>query len=178
MRTEQRAWKLVVGWLALSSVACPGTLDDKQSFVAYAAQHPDLAHEGEGGTDADGGAGATSPVAGTAGTAGTGVVDPDPNGCGDVVTRIFVPTCGGTGCHSAKASQQGLDLVTPPVASRLVGISGTTCLQTLVDPGQPENSLLYRKLLPMPGCGAQMPLARPPLSSADVACVRDWIARQ
>jgi hypothetical protein len=175
MRTEQRAWLLVLGGLALATAACPGTLDDKQSFVAYAAQHPDAAQEGEGGTDSDGGAGPAPP---TAGTAGTGVVDADPNGCGDVVTRIFTPTCGGTGCHSATASQQGLDLVTPPVASRLVGISGTTCLETLVDPTQPENSLLYRKLLPKPPCGAQMPLARPPLSSADLACVRDWIAAQ
>jgi len=35
---------------------------------------------------------------------------------------------------------------------------------------------MYQKLLPLPKCGAQMPLARPPLSSSDVACVLEWIA--
>jgi hypothetical protein len=88
-----------------------------------------------------------------------------------VVTRIFVPTCGGTACHSATAPQQDLDLVSPGVATRLVGVQAKQCLQALVDPANPEQSLLYQKLLPKPACGAPMPLARPPLSSADVAGV-------
>jgi hypothetical protein len=127
----------------------------------YAAAHP------FGGDDSD-------PPESTAGTAGTSGGD----ACGDVVARIFVPTCGGTGCHSASASQQGLDLVSPDVASRVVGVSAKVCLSTLADPQNPEASLMYQKLLPMPKCGAQMPLARPPLSSADTACVLAWIAAQ
>lgn len=160
-----RGWLWLALLVGVLSAGCPGTLEDKQSFVAYAAAHPDAAA----------GAGAAPPDAMVAGAA---TAPPDPDGCGDVVTRIFVPTCGGTGCHGAAASQQGLDLVSPGVAARLVGVSGTTCLQTLVDPQNPEASLLYQKLLPLPACGAQMPLARPPLSSADLACVRDWIAAQ
>ena len=102
----------------------------------------------------------------------------DTGPCGDVVTRIFVPSCGGTGCHSALAPQQDLDLVSPGVASRVVGVSAKGCSVTLVDPTDPEGSLMYQKLSPNPPCGAQMPLAQPPLSSADAECVRAWIAAQ
>ena len=100
----------------------------------------------------------------------------DPGACGDVVTRIFVPSCGGTGCHGAMAPQQGLDLVSAGVAARVVGVSGTGCAGTLAAPADPTSSLLYTKLSPNPGCGSQMPLARPALSDADAACILAWIA--
>ena len=139
--------------------ACPGELPNKAEFEAYEAAHGD----------------AGAPPMNTAGTssssAGSGA-------CGDVVARIIVPSCGGTGCHSALAPQQDLDLVSPGVATRVVGIPAKGCLQLLVDPENPEQSLMYQKLLPKPTCGAQMPLARPALSSADVACLLSWIAAQ
>lgn len=143
-------------------VACPGELSNKAEFEAYAAAHD----AGAPGTTNQAG---TS--AGSAGSSGTGA-------CGDVVTRVFVPTCGGTGCHSATAPQQDLDLVSPGVASRVVGVSAKQCLVLLADPQNPEQSLMYQKLLPKPQCGAQMPLARPALSSSDIACVLAWIAAQ
>jgi hypothetical protein len=165
MRTEVA---FVFGAVVLVALAgCPGKLSNKEAFVAWAADH-----EGAGAAPpSEAGAPAEMPTAGMAGSTAT-----DP--CADVVERIFIPSCGGTGCHSATGSQQGLDLVSEGVASRVVGVSGTTCLQTLADPADPEGSLLYQKLLPMPGCGAQMPLARPPLGSADIACVKSWIAAQ
>lgn len=156
------AYLALVGTLSLLA-GCPGELANKAEFEAYAAAHGDAgapAMMNEAGTSS-----------GTAGSAGNGA-------CGDVVTRIFVPTCGGTGCHSAMAPQQGLDLVSPDVASRVVGKLSNQCLQVLVDPQNPEQSLMYQKLMTKPACGAQMPLARPALSSTDVACVRDWIAAQ
>jgi len=104
--------------------------------------------------------------------------DADAGPCGDVTTRIFVPSCGDTGCHGRTAPQQGLDLVSPGVASRVVGVSAKACAGALADPENPEGSLLYTKLLPRPACGSQMPLARPPLSSTDAACVLAWIAAQ
>lgn len=102
----------------------------------------------------------------------------DPGPCGDVVTRIFVPSCGGTGCHGATAPQQGLDLVSPGVAARVIGVSGTGCTGTLAAPSDPTSSLLYTKLAAKPSCGFQMPLSRPPLSDADAACILAWIAGQ
>jgi hypothetical protein len=172
MRTEQslsrglleQAWWLpaLLGFLG-PLAGCPGQLENKAEFDAYAEAHGDA-----GASDGMNVAG-TSP--GAAGTSSNGA-------CGDVVTRIFVPSCGGTGCHSATAPQQDLDLVSPGVAARVVGVPAKACLQTLADPANPEQSLLYQKLAIKPPCGAQMPLARPALSNADVACVLGWIAAQ
>jgi hypothetical protein len=100
------------------------------------------------------------------------------NACGDVPTRIFAAQCGGSGCHGANAPQQGLDLESPDVATRVVGVPAVSCAATLANPADPASSFLYTKLATKPPCGSQMPLARLPLSSADAACVLSWIAAQ
>jgi hypothetical protein len=140
-------------------VGCPGKLDDKQRFLDYV---PEAGPDGQAPVEAGLGA-AGGPADGT---------------CGDIVDRVFAPSCGDTGCHGAVAPQQGLDLVSADLASRVVGVSGKACVAVLADPANPEGSLLYSKLLPAPGCGAQMPLARPPISAEDAACVLAWIAAQ
>ena len=104
--------------------------------------------------------------------------DADMSACGDVVTRIFLPSCGDNGCHGATGPQQGLDLVSPGIEARVVGVQAKVCPGTLADPDNPAGSLLYTKLLSKPQCGTQMPLARPALSSADAECVLEWIAAQ
>lgn len=107
-----------------------------------------------------------------------GLGDGGGGGCGDVPARIFVPACGGSGCHGKVGAQQGLDLESPGVAARVVGVRGTTCVGLLADPQNPAASLLYSKLLDQPSCGSRMPLARPALSAADNDCVRAWIQAQ
>jgi len=162
MRIDRSA--LLALGMALSafvSTGCPGTLEHKERFLVDA---------GNGGSDTDGGDAAH---AGTDGDAG-----PDLGACGDVVTRIFVESCRGTGCHSANGGQQDLDLVSPGVAARVVGVPGIGCVSILADPANPEASLLYQKLSPTPPCGAPMPLGRAPLSDEDAACVLAWIAAQ
>jgi hypothetical protein len=181
MRIEPRlgraAQVALAGFLA-SLTACPGELNNKAEFEAYAATHPDAGApttDEAGGSEMAGGSSGSSGNAGSAGVAGfAGTAGSD--ACGDVIARIFVPSCGGTGCHSDTSPQQDLDLVSPDVKSRLVGVPGKQCLKLLVDPQNPEQSLLYQKLLVRPDCGVQMPLARPPLTSAEVACVLGWIA--
>lgn len=158
---------------ALLLVACPGTLDDKQRFLVDAGSAGRPAAAGSGG-DEDA---AVPSDAGSDAAAGSDA-GPDLGPCGDVVERIFVPSCGGTGCHGATGSQQDLDLVSEGVAQRVVGVSGVGCTATLADPADPEASLLYQKLSPTPPCGSPMPLARPALSDEDVACVLAWIAAQ
>jgi len=177
MHTDRSAWSAVPTLLALAMAlsalllaGCPGTLDDKERFLV------DAGNAGNGGSGTDGGDDAAAPNdAGSDAAAGAG---PDLGPCGDVVTRIFVPSCGGTGCHGATGAQQDLDLVSPGVAARVVGVTGTGCISTLADPANPEASLIYQKLSPTPPCGSPMPLARPALSEDDVACVLAWIAAQ
>jgi len=156
MRTDRGQWS----WLCAFGVAlsfltgCPGKLEDKERFLVDA-----------GNLD--------EPDTGMPSEAGVGM-----GACGDVPTRIFVPTCGGTGCHSATAPQQSLDLASPGVAARVVGVAAQVCSGTLADPANPAGSLIYTKLAPTQSCGAPMPLARPPLSDTDAACVLAWIAAQ
>ena len=153
-----------VALCALLLTGCPGTLDHKERFLVAVAG----ASNGTGGS-----AGAVPVDAGTDAGAGS-----DVGPCGDVVERIFVPSCGGTGCHDALGPQQDLDLVSPGVAARVVGVPGLGCTSTLADPANPELSLIYQKLSPTPPCGSPMPLARPALSEEDAACVLAWIAAQ
>ncbi|HYQ04640.1 MAG TPA: hypothetical protein VER96_38465 [Polyangiaceae bacterium] len=166
------ASSLVLGALLLAG--CPGTLDNKERFLVDAGNG---GKTGSAGNAAGGGEDAAPSDAGSD-AAATPDGGPDLGPCGDVVARIFVPSCGGTGCHGPSGAQQDLDLVSPGVAGRVVGVSGIGCTSTLADPANPETSLIYQKLLPTPPCGSPMPLARPALSDEDVACVRAWIAAQ
>jgi hypothetical protein len=172
MRTDRSAVSAVRGLFALTFAlsaltGCPGTLDNKERFLVDAGS----AASGGNGDDAA----APDDAGSDASAAGAGA---DLGPCGDVVTRIFVPSCGGTGCHGSTGAQQDLDLVSPGVAERVVGVIGTGCISTLADPANPEASLLYQKLSPTPPCGSPMPLARPALSEDDAACVLAWIAAQ
>lgn len=146
---------------------CPGTLEDKQRFLAAAGSAGATSGGRDGGSSAAGSDAGPDPDAG-----------PDLGPCGDVVARIFVPSCGGTGCHGATAAQQDLDLVSPGVAQRVVGVPGLGCSTLLADPANPEASLIYQKLSPTPPCGSPMPLARPALGDEDAACILAWIAAQ
>ncbi len=122
-------------------------------------------------------------VLGLAGCPGD-LEDPDrflgggPFVCPDIVDELFVDRCGGSICHSGSEPAAGLDLVSPGVIARLVDQQGRDCPGILVDPLDPEGSLLYDKLTPSTACGSPMPLGRPMLTQAELACVRDWIAAQ
>jgi hypothetical protein len=149
MLTDRIALALLGMGLITAMVGCPGSLDNKADFL-------------------DGGHSSAS------GSTGTGSVDP----CGDVPTDILAAKCGGNGCHGTKNPQNGLDLESPDVASRVVGVAAKLCPGTLAKPSAPGDSIIYTKLLSTNACGAQMPLARPPLSQKEIDCVKTWIGNQ
>jgi hypothetical protein len=138
----------LAGILALTA-GCPGTLDDPAAFIDAAV----------GELTADGGAS----------EAGAN--------CPDVPQAVFMPNCALAGCHDAQSKMQGLDLQSPDVASRLVGVPATEGQGLLIDPSAPFNSVLYLKLTAMPPFGARMPLAGK-LDDATIACVLAWITEQ
>jgi hypothetical protein len=98
-------------------------------------------------------------------------------GCPDIPTQVFRPECAGAGCHSAASKQADLDLESPDVASRLVGVRAMGG-GLLVDPTHPAASVLYTKLTPTPPYGARMPLVGTLLDGATMTCVLDWISQQ
>jgi hypothetical protein len=96
--------------------------------------------------------------------------------CPDVPTQLFPSSCGIAGCHAPPTAAEGLDLVSPGVAARVVGVAAMECAGILADPSDPTGSMIYRKIEGPPPCGALMPLGQPMLSASDIACVETWIA--
>jgi hypothetical protein len=99
--------------------------------------------------------------------------------CPDIPQDVFQKTCSATvGCHSATDKQLGLDLQSPNVASRLVGIKAMGGPGLLIDPSNPSASILYEKLTATPPFGLRMPDGQTPLDDATIACVLQWITTQ
>jgi hypothetical protein len=105
------------------------------------------------------------------------------------LTTLFAQTCSGAGCHSKGSMPAGgLDLTSPGVASRLVGVNatfadvlmgpGVTCSPAkFIDPQNPAASWLELKLQGQQGtCGLAMPVIGS-LTPADMKCVSDFIAQ-
>ena len=144
----------IAGLLLIGAAwGCPGTLDDPARFLEAGAV---------GATDA------SAPVGGDeAGADGS---------CPDV-PALLAHTCTASTCHNASDKAQGLDLQSPDVAARLVGVPATEGAGVLVDPSTPSKSVLYEKLGASPPFGARMPLGASPLDAPTLACVLAWITQ-
>lgn len=151
MRTDRIVLALFAIGLVAAVGGCPGSLDNKADFL-------------------DAGFSSSSAT----GSTGTGSTD----ACGDVPADILAAKCGGTGCHGTKSPQNGLDLESPDVASRVVGVAAKLCPGTLANPADPASSIIYTKLLETNACSSRMPLARPALSQKEIDCVKAWIGKQ
>lgn len=93
------------------------------------------------------------------------------------VERMFTERCGGAICHGAGAEPAGgLDLESPGLAERMVGVPAEECSGWVrIDPDDPDASFLIAKLEgPPPGCGERMPFVGH-LTPNEITCVRDWI---
>jgi hypothetical protein len=97
-----------------------------------------------------------------------------------VYTAILQPTC--SPCHHTGGEGSFQDFGSQSSAyAALVGVkaSGPSCGSsgdTRVVPGNASESLLFQKVSEAsPACGSQMPLGGPPLSSAQVTSIEDWI---
>jgi len=102
----------------------------------------------------------------------------------DVIqATIFSPRCALPTCHDDAAVPAGmLHLTEGQAHAQLVGVAPT--IDTArdagllrVDPFDPDNSFLLVKLQgPPPDQGSRMPQTGPPLTNAEVALIRQWIA--
>ncbi len=136
--------------LLLGSVACPGSLPDPLAFET---------------TDSG------VPLSGV--DAATPEAEASAPGCPDIPTML-AKTCGAAGCHDSTTQAEALDLVSPDVVARLVGVPASEGAGLLISPGAPSDSVLYTKLLPNPPFGARMPTVAP-LDEATTQCVLAWV---
>jgi len=81
-------------------------------------------------------------------------------------------------CHLPGAEQAEL-LLYPDAWSQLVGISSSQSELSRVEPGFPDKSYLYLKLIGTQGTesgsGVQMPFQQSPLEAAQIEAIRLWI---
>ncbi len=79
-------------------------------------------------------------------------------------------------CHSPGDDPGGgLDLVSQGAIERVAGVESPNCAgEVLAVPGDPDASLIMRKLGAEPPCGSRMPLGRE-LDLESVACISEWI---
>jgi hypothetical protein len=92
---------------------------------------------------------------------------------------ILADSCGIPGCHdSTPQAQAGLDLVSPGVENRVVGVNATGLgceSDILVVAGDPDGSYLLDKVFNAPWiCGLEMPTVGA-LSAQEVETLRQWI---
>lgn len=122
--------------------------------------------------------GAFEPVPDAAPTPDAAVGDdaPAPPQCPDVPTT-FAQSCGTAGCHDVTTRAESLDLASPGVASRLVGVPAVEGVGLLIDPSTPSKSVVYTKLLSTPPFGLRMPTAKP-LDDATTQCVLAWVTSE
>lgn len=127
---------------------------------------------------------------GSPGAPGTVAPAPNPGRDGDaavasatfteVYTAILQPTC--SECHTPGGEGFFQDFSAQSKAyAALVGVkaSGPSCGtsgETRVVAGSASQSLIFQKVSQStPPCGSQMPLEGPPLSSAQMTLIEEWI---
>jgi hypothetical protein len=91
--------------------------------------------------------------------------------------EVLKTSCAGSGCHGSESPAGGLDLVSEGVEARLVNQPAKLCApDLLIDPANPDVSLLLRKVDPnAQSCGLKMPMGKPALSTAELSCLAQWV---
>jgi methionine-rich copper-binding protein CopC len=89
--------------------------------------------------------------------------------------NVFTPIC--AKCHVGASAPEGLQLTEGNAYNNLVGVPSTEQPSVLrVDPGNPANSYMIRKIMNTPGIsGIQMPYMLPPLPTATQAAMAQWV---
>lgn len=130
---------------------------------------------------------ATTPNAGAAGSAGSATTGEfGPGGECDIQALLAAPEngCTNAGCHGERF-QGGLDLLSPGVDQRLVGVASQTDAcggELLVNPQNIDDSLLLRVIDPARfktnPCGVMMPFGNPNgVSPAALSCFEGWASK-
>lgn len=106
--------------------------------------------------------------------------EPDTEGAGVTLAQlsndIFTPNCATSGCHGGASRSGGLSLNADVIANEIIGVSsrGKSDVK-LIEPNDPTNSYLLRKIEGTDIVGGQMPLGGGRLADEQIAAIRAWI---
>lgn len=119
---------------------------------------------GDGGDDGYGGGGGGGDDTGT-------TLEPTLQSIQD---NIFTPIC--TECHTGASAPEGLRLEDGMSYGMLVNVASSQVPELdRVEPGDPDNSYMIRKLEGTNSVGERMPFGGPYLDQADINVIRQWI---
>lgn len=94
-----------------------------------------------------------------------------------IQTNIFDTTCAFAGCHDAVTHSFNLDLSPGASEAELINVASSIEFgETLVIPGDPDNSYLVKKLENRAANGVSMPWLLPLIPPQKIQAVRSWIA--
>jgi hypothetical protein len=88
-------------------------------------------------------------------------------------TNVFTPVCAVSGCHNGSERP---NLSASVAYANIVNVPSTQGLD-YIEPGNPDNSYLYRKLAGVNIVGDRMPRGRAPLPQAAIDSIRVWIQK-
>lgn len=96
-----------------------------------------------------------------------------------VQSQIFSASCAFSGCHAGGAPAEGLNLSAGLAYSNIVNVrSSQRGSLDRIEPGDPDQSYLYLKVIGDPSIGGErMPRLAPALSQSLIDLLRDWIER-
>jgi hypothetical protein len=173
-------WKApggINGWMTVSGDTLIIPVGTSDPALVVAMRLPGSA----GGAAGASGAAGRSAAAGSGVTGGAGAA-PAPTTFSGIYTSILSRRCAGPVCHTGTSTGGAFSLSGGTAAAVRTSLvqkpaSGSECMSSglqLVVPGQPDMSLLYRKIAEMPPCGARMPPAGA-LTADEIAGIRTWI---
>lgn len=94
----------------------------------------------------------------------------------DVEGELLPTACGAAPCHDADQPASGLDLVSPGVAARLLGVASACGGRALIEAAPRQGSYLLEKVeTSTPACGARMPFGGV-LADAELIALQAWVA--
>jgi len=90
---------------------------------------------------------------------------------------VLATNCGSSGCHGDGSNLENF-AASETAARAFIGKPGTlacTGQGDVIDPDDPDGSLMIQKLSSDPPCGSSMPLGGSTLSKSEIECIRSWM---
>jgi len=98
----------------------------------------------------------------------------------DDVQPVFTSSCATAGCHVGAGAPDGLDLSAGVAYGNMADVASIQLpSMDLIEPGDPDNSYLVRKIegtqTQAGGLGGRMPAGTSPLSQEIIDMIRVWV---
>ena len=95
----------------------------------------------------------------------------------EIQDTILTPTCAVSGCHTGANPPDGLNLSAGEAYSNIVDIASVQMPDLFrIEPGDPDNSYLIRKVEGSGIVANRMPLNDDPLTDDQIALLRQWVS--